>query len=240
MDRVIERAAQVAQAGEAAKHTYQKQSTFEELDAGGAAIRSTQKTYQVVLIGGWPFSRLVKVQGLDLSPAQLQREDEREQRFRNKLAGRDLGKAAQDKQPLVLPDLVARYNFTVLSNEVCQTRNTVVLQFTPKPTNPENTLQDRIYNRLAGRIWVDEQEAEVAKLDVHLTEEFSLGWVGLLGSLTRCDLNMERKRLPDGTWVNAKNIMLILGRKLLTPKRFRTIEVSSDFQAASPNALIPP
>lgn len=232
MARVVDRAAQVAKTGDTEKYTYVKQSLFEELSVSGAALHSTERTYQVQLIGGWPFSRLIKVQGVELTPADMARENQRERDFRNKLAGRDLDKAARARQPLVLPELIGRYNFTVLSNDTYQARDTVVLQFTPKPANPEATLQDRIYNRLAGCIWVDQQEAEVARLRVHLTEEFSLGWVGMLGSLKQCELSLDRLRMSDGTWVNARHTLLLIGRKLLSPMRYRTTEESSDFHRA--------
>jgi hypothetical protein len=238
--RVIARAAQVAQGDQSERYAYVKRTLFEELNASGATINSTEKTYNVVLIGGWPFSRLAKVQGVELSPAESRREEQREQQFRNKIAGRDLDKAARDKEPLVLPELIDRYDFSVLSNRVCQARNEIVLRFKPKPTNPDRSLQDKIFNRLAGCIWVDEQEAEIAKLHVSLTQEFSLGWIGMLGSVKQCDLSLDRQRMPDGTWVDAGHTLLLVGRRLLSPMRFRTTELCSDFHhPAEPGLSLP-
>jgi hypothetical protein len=230
MARVVARSAEIAKAGATEKYSYEKRSVLEELDSRGQAIRSTEKLYQVELVGGWPFSRLVKVQGRELSPEQLRAEEERERAFRNKLAGRDLGKAPGKREAWVRPEIVSRYEFTYLSNDVRQVRETVVLQFKRKATNPETTAQDRIYNRLQGRVWVDAAEAEIVRLQVELTEELSLGFLGFLGSLSQCDLNLERNRMADGVWVNAKHTLLIVGRKLLSPMRFRTTEESSGFR----------
>ena len=67
---------------------------------------------------------------------------------------------------------------------------------------------------MAGRVWVDEADAETARLEVGLVQPVFLGWFGLLGSLTQCDLSLERQRMPDGVWVNTKQALLIQCRKL--------------------------
>src|SRR5437899_717194 len=133
--RVLARASEVAGGTNTEKYAYEKRSVLEELNSRGEAIRSTEKTYRVVLIQGWPFSRLIKVQGQRLSEAQMRREDQREQEFRNKIAGRDLGKMARKRENLITPELIARYEFRVLSKETCQGRNAVVLEFKPRRTN---------------------------------------------------------------------------------------------------------
>jgi len=193
-------------------------------------IQSTEKAYRVVVIQGWPYSRLIKVQGQRLSDAEIRREDQKEQEFRNKVAGREIGKRRNKKELLVTPELLERNDFTVVRSEPYRGRNATVLEFKPKSNTPEENFQDKMYNRIAGKIWVDDEEAEISKLDVHLTEEVSLGWLGMLGSLKNCDLVMERQRMPDGVWVNAKHTLYIVARKLLSTSRYRASEESNNFR----------
>src|SRR5438105_3298258 len=63
LNRVIARSTRVAQDTNSAKYSYNKRSRVEELNSRGEILRSTEKTYDVVLIQGWPFSRLIKIQG---------------------------------------------------------------------------------------------------------------------------------------------------------------------------------
>jgi hypothetical protein len=63
-----------------------------------------------------------------------------------------------------------------------------------------------------------------------LVEPIFLGWFGLLGSLNQCDLSLERQRMPDGVWINAKQALHIQCRKLTATMRFRTTEESSGFE----------
>jgi hypothetical protein len=60
-----------------------------------------------------------------------------------------------------------------------------------------------------------------------------MGWFGLLGSLTRCDVSLERQRMPDSVWVNTRLALFIQCRKLTTTMRFRTTEESSGFEKAA-------
>src|SRR5690242_6712716 len=160
LQRVLERASLVASNQRASKYVYSKRSVTEELNSRGDVVTSTEKKYNVVLIQGWPFERLVQVQGRQLSQEDLRKEEQREQAFRNKIAGRELTHRKEKKEAWITPELLGRYHFTVLSNDILRNRETFVLAFKPKPGNPEQTIEDKICNRFAGLLWVDSQDAE--------------------------------------------------------------------------------
>jgi hypothetical protein len=127
--------------------------------------------------------------------------------------------------------LLNRYHFEIEQRVVVSNRPTLVLTFKPKAGElPSSSIQDRLLNRMAGKIWVDEEEADTAKLQAGLVEPISLGWFGLLGSLSRCDITLERQRLPDGVWVNTKQALFIQCRKLTATTRFRTTDKCGGFQ----------
>jgi len=235
LDRMMTRAARVAQDTNAPKYTYEKHSRVDELNSREQIIQSTDKIYHVVLIQGWPFSRLIQVQGRQLTEAEIRREDRREQEFRDKISGKEIVNRKVKRELLITPELLSRYDFTVAKSDVCRGRNATILAFKPKVNNPEESFQDKIYNRISGRIWVDDEDAEISKLDVQLTEEVSLGWLGMLGSLKDCKLIMERQRMPDGVWVNTNHRILLVARKLLSTTRYRSIEESKDFHRESPS-----
>jgi len=110
-------------------------------------------------------------------------------------------------------------------------RATLVLTFKPKEGNlPSRTIEDKLLNRMTGRLWIDEGDADTARLEVSLAEPIFLGWFALLGSLTQCDMTLERQRMPDGAWIDTKQALLIQYRKLTATMRFRTTETSSGFK----------
>jgi hypothetical protein len=131
---------------------------------------------------------------------------------------------------MVTREITDRFDFTVVRREPWEGRPTLVLDFAPKPVQPAVTATpDQILSRLAGRLWVDEQDADLANLQLHLTEPFSLGWLGVLGSLKQCELNLRQQRAPEGVWLARKQTLLLVGRKLASTMRYRITEEGSGF-----------
>ena len=204
---------------------------MEGLDAVGSTLKSEEKIYEVTLIGGLPLNRLVKIQGRELSSEELRREDAKEEKFRQRFVSDDPKKLGARKEGVVTPELLSRYQFVVEKRVVLNNRPTLVLRFRPKEGNlPSRNVQDKLLNCMAGRLWIDETDADTARLEVSLVEPVFLGWFGLLGSLTQCDVSLERQRMPDGVWINAKQALLIQCRKLMVTMRFRTTEIASGFK----------
>jgi hypothetical protein len=229
--RMIERAQAVAQAEQGPQYTYEKRSLLERLDASGQPVSSAEKLYQVTLTCCLPFNRLVKVQGRDLTAEELKKEQDREERFQRQFASTDRQKLVARKEALVTPELLDRYQFTVKERVILRDRPTLVLTFKPREGDlPSGTIQDKLLNGMAGTLWIDEGDADTARLVVNLVEPVSLGWFGWLGSLTRFELSLERQRMPDGVWVNTKQAFLMQCRKLATTLRFRATEESSGFR----------
>jgi hypothetical protein len=225
MDRMVERSAEWTRND--ARYSYQKRSVQEELDADGNPIGSVEKLYHVDLIQGIPFPRLVQIEGRDLTQQEIRAENERERAFRNRVTGTDPVGMVERREPLVTRELLSRYRFTLEGVGEWNERPVWVLAFTPRTSRGAmRTIQDRILGRLTGRIWVDTEDAEVARLEVVLTESFSLGWLGWMGSLQECELHLERRRMPDGVWVPSRQSLLLVGRRLMTPLRYRTTEES--------------
>jgi len=231
--RMIERAQAVARAEQGPQYTYDKRSLLQELDAAGQTIKSEEKFYHVQLIAGFPFNRLVKVQGRELTSEELKKEEHKEERLRQKFVSADGRKMAARKEALVTPELLERYQFEVKERVSLSNRATLVLTFRPKEGKlPTKTITDKLLNRMAGTVWVDEADGDTAKLSVNLVEPVSLGWFGVLGSLSQCELSLERQRMSEGVWVNARQVLLIQYRKLTATRHFRTTEESSGFKKA--------
>jgi hypothetical protein len=240
--RMIQRAQAVAGAELGSRYTCQKRALNEHLDGSGRASRTEEKIYQVTWIAGFPFNRLVKIQGRDLSAEDLKKEELREEKFRQRFVSADPKKMAARKEGWVTAQLLDRYQFTVKERVTLNGRPALVLTFRPKDGRlPDKSIHDKLLNRMAGTLWVDEEDADTVRLSAGLTGAFSLGWFGVFGSLSRCDLFLERRRMPDGSWLNARQILLIHCRKVAATIRFRNTEEFSGFtKAQATNVPSPP
>jgi hypothetical protein len=180
------------------------------------------------LIAGYPIKRLVEIKGRDLSPEELQREQEKDERFREKVTSINTRKMLARKQSFVTEELLSRYRFEVIKRVYKDNRPTLLVTFEAK-NDPDSggTIKDKLLNRLAGTLWIDEAEADTAKLKISLVEPLSVGWLGLLGSVTKCEFTLERQRMPEGVWINTRNSLQIHYRKLTATTHFRKTEHSS-------------
>ncbi len=230
LQRVVERAQVVARAGETNHYAYDKRSVSEELDEKERVVKSTEKHYRVDLIGGLPFPRLVKIQGRELSAKELEKENQREAAFRQRVTRVDMNKKARRREGLATPELVERFDFQVTKREVVEGRPTLVMTFAPRTGAPVKTMEDKVFQKVFGTVWVDEQEAEMTKLDANVRGPVPLGWFGAVGSLHKFQGTIERSRMPDGVWVNRKSSFWIVARKLLSAIRTRTVEESGGFR----------
>jgi hypothetical protein len=232
MQRVVERAHDdEARAHGANEYAFEKHSITEELDASGKAAKTRDETYEVIPIQGIPFSRLVKMGNRDLTPEETEAQNRKELEFREKVALTDSKPAGRRKRNWLDTRVVDHFDFTMEGRETLHGRPALILSFHPKASNPPaRTVEDKVLNRLEGTLWVDEQESEIAKLSIGLTEDLSFGLFGAVGSLKRFDLKLDRERLADGVWVTRRQDLVLGGRKIFSSMAHRTLEESTNFR----------
>ncbi len=215
------------------KYIYPKHTLIERLDSSGEVTSSEERFYEVTLIGGIPINRLLKIKDREMTPDELQTEQDREDRFQQKVSSMDPKKLVARRQGLVTAELLDHYQYVVSKRIQINGRSTLVVDFKPKDEPvAANSMRDRVLNRIAGTLWVDEGDWELEKVSAHLTETISMGWFGLLGSLSVCELSLDRQRMPDGICVNTKQVWAIQFRKLASTTRFRITETSENFRRA--------
>jgi hypothetical protein len=231
--RMLKQAQMVAESEQGPQYTYEKRTLLEQLDGAGQPATLEEKLYQVRLIRGLPFNRLIKIQGRELTPEESKRQDAKEEKFQQQFVSADRRKMAARKQALVTPELLARYQFAVKERVVLSNRPTLVVTFKPKEGNlPSRSIEDKILNRITGTLWVDEADADTVQVRASLVEPMTLGWFGWIGSLTQCDLSLTRQRMSDNVWVNTRMTLFIQCRKLVTSERYRLTEESRGFSRA--------
>jgi hypothetical protein len=233
MQRLLARAQALAKAEHGPEYACEKRLLIEELDGRDQPAKSEERLYQVRWVGGLPLERLVRIQGRQLSDAELRKEAQREERLRQKFAGVDVKKKAAEKEEWVTAQLLERYQFQTQERIVMHERPTLVVSFRPKTGKlPAKNIADKLLNQLAGTVWVDEAEADAAKFSVTLLEPVSFGWFGILGALNQCRVMSERERMPAGVWLPTRQSLLVKGRFSFNAFRFRVTENSSGFQLA--------
>jgi hypothetical protein len=110
------------------------------------------------------------------------------------------GKPGRKTDFAVDREFLKRFQFTLVGRESINGRPALILDLAPATIKPpEHDIKDRIINKMAGRVWVDEAESVIVKADFHLTEKVNVV-AGLVGAIAGFTLSFNRSRTVDGLW----------------------------------------
>ena len=149
---------------------------------------------------------------MPLSKRDLKNEDDRFKRFQ---ARKPRSRSAGDQEK-ILNDIVNAFDFRILEREIRSGRPTLVIAFRPRK-NPkvESMVARRIFAKAEGTAWVDEEDAQLASIDIHFIDDVKFGF-GLLASISK-DTRMTRewRKLNNEVWVPLHNESRVKARVLL-------------------------
>lgn len=143
----------------------------------------------------------------------------KDEQFASSSAGKATARKFDKNQFQFNDDLVGRYDFKFIGREVTNGYSMLVLDFSPKKKKlPENGIKDRVINRVAGRIWVDEREYAIKRCKIHLLESISIIG-GIVGEAQKFDYAFDRERTEDGLWYVRTSTWNLEGREVLVHRR---------------------
>jgi hypothetical protein len=142
--------------------SYSERVVTNKLQADGALQEHEEKIYQVAPVNGELTPKLVQINGKPPSPSDLTDDQEHLRKEREALQKR---KGAGVKNTIELnEELVGKYEFVILGQEVVGGRPVYVLSFKPKSKNlPVRRNVDYVLNHIAGKVWIDQEDYEIAK-----------------------------------------------------------------------------
>lgn len=142
------------------------------------------------------------------------------------------GKSGRKTDFAVDREFLARFQFTLVGRETMGGRPTLILDLQPAAKKPpEHDLKDRIINKMAGRVWVDEAESVLVKADFHLTEKVNVV-AGLVGTIASLTLSFNRTRTADGLWFTPRLEWQLDGREVFVRRTIVSHEEITEVQLA--------
>jgi hypothetical protein len=192
------------------RYTYDMSEVLDDLDAAGRVSRRRTRELEVFMVKGRPVRRVVARNGQPLTGAERDKEERRVRELAEAIAA---GRATAERPGVRLSKLLERYHFVAVSREERDGRCVIAFDFAARPGDFELD-HDSALKRLAGRLWVDEQDQAVAKIEVDNTSGIKVA-LGFAASLSRVAFHAEFTRLEDGVWLPRSVETLVVGRKLL-------------------------
>jgi hypothetical protein len=197
------------------RHSYDVTERRERLDEKGRVTRREIRDFEVFYVEGRPVRRLVARDGRRLEGREREREDARVQDLAEAIRE---GRVATEQPGVRLSRILERFDFTPREPEVVEGRCSLVFDFAAQPQDADLD-GDEVLRKLTGRLWVDEEEHAVVRLEARNTEGLRFAF-GLGASVSTLSFGMGFTRMEDGVWLPRHLEAHAEGRKLLF-RRFR-------------------
>ena len=202
----------------------------EKLNKQAQPTQVEKRLYQVVPIGNVRYERLLEKDGEPLSKKEQEAERRKEAKFRRRLERDRDARKSNDNEVRFNRELVDRYRFRVEGTGELHGRQVYRLSFEPKSGKlPVRRRIDRALNNSRGRVWLDRESYEVARVEFELIRPTRIWW-GILGSIARIDGMMDRKEGEDGIWFPSYFRLYLKGRVLFKSLHGRQESYWSDFE----------
>jgi hypothetical protein len=215
-----------ASAAAARNYTYLEHQELRTLEGGKFKVRETN-TYDVTLLEGSPYRRLVAHDDRPLGPKEQAKEEEKllrsvEQRRHETDAEKQQRIAdwhhKEEKQHEPLHEIPDAFFLRMAPGEKLDGRDMYVVDATPKPGYKPKSKSAFFLPKVKARFWIAKQDYQCVKLEFETLDTIAWGgFVARVGKGTR--LRVELTRVNDEVWL-PKRILLAGTARILLVKGY--------------------
>ena len=190
-------------------YTYTDREVTHKLDGHGQVRSNESKTFEVMELYGEPVARLVEKDDKPLDEKDGAKEEERihkltEKRKDESDEDRAKRQAEREKERQKGREFVSEvadaYNFRLIGSEVLNGRDTWVIAGEPRPEFHAHLKEAQMLSKFHGRMWIDKNELQFAKMDIEAIDTVPIGWVlARIHKGTR--IVYEQTRVNDEAWL---------------------------------------
>jgi hypothetical protein len=220
----------------------------DKTDSNGNVKSRTLKDYDVFYIGDEQALHLLAKDGKPLEGNDKQEEDDRFNKRYDKLKKEQAELATDPKKrakkeeqdDAQLSDFLRAETFTNPRRETFRGQQVIAFDFAGNPNYKPKKEIDRIIQKLAGMMWVDEQAREIVRLEAHFAESVKVGG-GLLASLQQgSNFVFEQNKINGEVWLPSYAEVHFAGRIVFVKLKQNAIDRYSDYKKFRVGATIGP
>jgi hypothetical protein len=184
--------------------------SFEERDVETKHnARPTVKTYDVLMLDGSPYNRLIAIDDRPLSLGD-QAEEERKlsgevrkrQHESNRERARRIAKYEKERRhdQAMLMDMVDAFDFQLTGEETVNGHDCWVLEAQPKRGYQPTDRETKVLAGMRGRLWIDKNQYQWARVKAEVFKPVSFyGFIAKVGPGTR--ILLEQDPVADNLWL---------------------------------------
>lgn len=190
-------------------YTYTERDEEHRLDGKGNVKSTEVKTYEVMELYGEQVQRLIEKDDRALGARDAAKEEEQIQKIidKRKNESEQTRKKRERKEEKdreegrqFVHEVADAYNFHLVGTESVGGRDAWVIDAEPRPGYEPHMKEAKFLPKFHGRVWVDKDEAQWAKMDIECIDTVSLGWF-LARVHKGSRIVVEQTRVNDEVWL---------------------------------------
>jgi len=159
-----------------------------EYDKTGKVTKREAKVYTFFYLGGNEISTLISKDGKPLGEEQQKKENEKTQKeireHESKKEGKDKENGKKDDEDPGIEVFLRVCQFVNPRRERFRGQDVLVFDFEPNPEFKAHKLEEKVVQKLAGVVWIDEKAHDVARLEAYFVGDFRFAG-GVLANLQK-------------------------------------------------------
>lgn len=168
----------------------------------------TIKTYQVMMIEGSNYNRLIALNDQPLSKEmdareqeKLEREIERRKHESKSERAKRVAKYQRERTQdhTMMKEMVNAFDFKLAGEDTVAGRHVWVLEATPKPDYQPINHEAKVLTGMRGTMWIDKEQFQWVKVVAEVTKPVSMFLVAKVSPGTKFIL--EQSQVSDGLWL---------------------------------------
>jgi hypothetical protein len=211
------------------QYTYQEHYEQRAYTSDGRTSQKRSETKEILILGDWPYERLIARDDKPLSSRDALREQqkldrtaaERQHESASQRARRERERAEDRKAVQQLPNA---FTFRLEGVENVSGRPAWVIDADPKPGfNPTESFS-RIFKKVRAKAWIEQETYHWVKLDAEVLDTLTFGF-GLLRVAPGGTLHFEQTRVNNEIWLPSSALIRGEARLALVKKLRTEIEI---------------
>jgi hypothetical protein len=211
-------------------YTFREIVQTDDLDSNGNVKKTETEENEIFFVNSHHIERLVKKNGKDLTPDEQKKEQERVTKQVEKATKLAPGKSLEGDEISIsrILDIMKASN---PRRVVWNGRETIAFDFVGDPHAQTHGIAEDASKKIAGTLWVDEKDREVAHMTVHFDDNFHIG-AGLVATVQKgSSFEFDQALVNNELWLPTGGQAHLQARVLLVKGYRQNVRFKdSDFQ----------
>ena len=198
------------------KYTYTQKNIEYSLDSKGKVKKTETNVYEVVHgAEDWQaYERHISKDGVPLTEKELEKQGRKRAQWSEAKRREEKDKQAR-KEREEADDVFASFDYQLVRREPLHGVSMILVNFKPKKSYKPKTDDGRMLQHVAGRVWITEDDHQLARLEAEVIDPIKIG-AGLLAKLQKgSTVAFELQKINNEIWLPVKGEILINARVLL-------------------------